>query len=77
LSVGRKNAKTCFIGALLLAYVIGPLAQANAQVYSAALSREQASLIFSLMAKMVRMNPDLSAHIQGCVRQRGGISIRL
>jgi phage terminase large subunit-like protein len=43
--------------------VIGPLAQANAQVYSAALSREQASLIFSLMAKMVRMNPDLSAHV--------------
>lgn len=64
LSVGRKNSKSTLVAALMLAYIISrPLAQPNSQVYSAALSRDQASLIFSLMAKMVRMNPDLSQHI--------------
>lgn len=63
LSVGRKNSKSSTVAALLLAYVVGPLATQNSQVYSAAQSREQAALIFALMAKMIRMNPDLSAHI--------------
>lgn len=63
LSMGRKNAKTTLIAALLLAYVVGPLAVRNAQVYSAALSREQASLTFALMAKMTRQSADLSANI--------------
>jgi len=63
LSVGRKNGKTALIGALMLAYVVGPLHQANAQVFSAALSREQASLIFALMAKMVRLDQDLMDRI--------------
>lgn len=63
LSVGRKNAKSSLVAALLLAYIVGPLATQNAQVYSAAQSREQAALVFALMAKMVRMNPDLNAHV--------------
>lgn len=63
LSVGRKNAKSTLVAALLLAYLVGPLAVRNGQVYSAAQSREQAALIFALMAKMVRMSPDLAAHV--------------
>ncbi len=63
LSVGRKNAKSSLVSALLLAYVVGPLASQNAQVFSAAQSREQAALVFALMAKMVRMSPDLAAHV--------------
>ena len=63
LSVGRKNSKSTLIACLMLAYVVGPLAQANSQVFSAALSRDQASLVFGLMAKMVRMNPNLLQHI--------------
>lgn len=63
LSIARKNGKSALVAALLLAYTIGPLATPNAQVYSAAMSREQAALVFGLMAKMVRMHPDLSAHM--------------
>lgn len=63
LSVGRKASKSTLVAALLLAYVVGPLARQNSQVYSAALSREQASVVFALMAKMVRMNPELAEHI--------------
>ena len=59
LSVGRKNGKSALIAALLLCFVVGPLHQPNAQVFSAALSREQASLIFALMAKMIRLDSDL------------------
>lgn len=62
LSMARKNSKTSLVAALLLAYIVGPLAVRNAQVFSAALSREQAALTFQLMAKMVRMNAELAAH---------------
>jgi phage terminase large subunit-like protein len=51
------------VAALLLAYIVGPLASQNAQVYSAAQSREQAALVFNLMAKMTRMSPDLAQHV--------------
>ena len=63
LSVARKNGKTSLVAALLLCYIVGPLHQRNAQVFSAALSREQSSLIFSAMAKMIRLNPELMDRI--------------
>lgn len=64
LSMGRKNGKTAFIAMLVLLHTVGPEAQTNSQLYSAAQSRDQAAIVFSLAAKMVRMNPDLSAHVQ-------------
>ena len=63
LSVGRKNSKSALIAALMLAYIVGPASHPNSQVFSAALSREQAGLIFGYMAKMVRLQPKLSTHI--------------
>ena len=60
ISVGRKNGKTSLIAMLVLAHVVGPEALPNSQVFSAAQSREQASLVFSLAAKMVRMSADLN-----------------
>lgn len=63
LSIGRKNSKTTLVAALMLAYIVGPVSTSNSQVFSAALSREQAGLLFGLMAKMVRMNPELSQHV--------------
>ena len=62
LSFGRKNGKTTFAACLLLAHLCGPPAKSrpNSQLFSAAQSRDQASIIFSLAAKMVRMNPVLS-----------------
>src|SRR5215472_16411141 len=62
ISVGRKNAKTCLAACLLLNHLCGPSAKSrpNSQLYSAAQSRDQAAIIFSLAAKMVRMNPALA-----------------
>jgi phage terminase large subunit-like protein len=61
ISMGRKNAKTTLAACLLLAHLCGPPARnkPNSQLYSAAQSRDQAAIIFSLAAKMVRMNPEL------------------
>ena len=64
LSMARKNAKTAFSAFLLLLHTAGPEAQANSQLYSAAQSRDQASILFSLAAKIVRMSPGLNAVIQ-------------
>ena len=64
LSMGRKNAKTTFSAMLLLLHLAGPEARANAQLYSAAQSRDQAAILFSLAAKIVRMSPDLAHYVQ-------------
>jgi phage terminase large subunit-like protein len=60
LSFGRKNGKTAIAALLLLLHLCGPEAKANSQLYSAAQSREQASILFALAAKIVRMSPALS-----------------
>jgi phage terminase large subunit-like protein len=62
ISVGRKNAKTCLAACLLLNHLCGPSAKSrpNSQLYSAAQSRDQAAIIFSLAAKMVRLNSALA-----------------
>ena len=60
ISRGRKNAKTTESALILLLHLCGPEAKPNSQLYSAAQSREQASIIFSLAAKIVRLNSDLA-----------------
>ena len=62
LSMGRKNAKTTLAACLLLAHLCGPPARnkPNSQLFSSAQSRDQAAIIFSLAAKMVRLNPNLA-----------------
>lgn len=59
-SMGRKNGKTSIIAMLLLAHLVGPQARRNGQIFSAAQSRDQASLVFGLAAKMARMSSELS-----------------
>ena len=59
LSYGRKNGKTAFAALLLLVHLVGPCAIPNSNGYSAAQSRDQAALIFTLAAKIVRMSPEL------------------
>lgn len=61
ISFGRKNAKTTLSAFLLLLHTCGPEARANSQLYSAAQSRDQASILFALAAKVVRMSPDLNS----------------
>jgi phage terminase large subunit-like protein len=66
ISFGRKNGKTALTAMLVLAHLVGPEARHNSQIYSAAQSRDQAALVFSLAAKMVRM----SAILNGAVTVR-------
>lgn len=61
LSRGRKNAKTTEAAMILLLHLCGPEAKPNSQLNSAAQSREQAAILFSLAAKMIRLSPELSA----------------
>ena len=63
ISFGRKNAKTALSAMLTLLHLVGPEAQANSQLYSAAQSKEQAGVLFKLAAKMVRMNQMLSEYV--------------
>jgi phage terminase large subunit-like protein len=59
ISFGRKNGKTAFASFLLLLHLCGIKARPNSQLYSSAQSREQASVIFDLARKIVRMSPEL------------------
>jgi phage terminase large subunit-like protein len=63
LSMARKNAKTATCAFLLLLHLVGPEAKPNSQLFSAAQSRDQAAILFSLAAKIVRMSPDLSQYV--------------
>ena len=60
LSVARKNGKSALIAAIVLAHLVGPEAKQNSQIISGAQSRDQASLVFKLAEKMVRLSPQLS-----------------
>lgn len=60
ISRGRKNAKTTESAIILLLHLCGPEAKPNSQLNSAAQSRDQAAILFSLAAKMVRLNPALN-----------------
>lgn len=62
-SFGRKNAKTTFSGFLLLVHLCGPEHRPNSELYSSAMSRDQAAIIFRLAAKMVRLSPELREYV--------------
>jgi phage terminase large subunit-like protein len=66
ISMGRKNAKSTLAACLLLAHLCGPPARTrpHSQLFSAAQSRDQAGLIFSLASKMVRINPLLTQTVR-------------
>lgn len=63
ISMGRKNGKTTFTSWLLLLHLVGPEAEPNSQLYSTALSREQASIIFDQALKTVRLSPTLGDYV--------------
>lgn len=58
LSVAARNGKTFVIAVIMLAYLIGPLAEKNIGLASGAMSREQAAHCFSLMEKILLESPD-------------------
>lgn len=59
-SMGKKNGKTALIAMILLTHLVGPEAQLNVQIRSAAQSREQASVVFKYAAQMVRMSREIN-----------------
>jgi phage terminase large subunit-like protein len=59
LSIARKNGKTELAAALVLAFLIGPAAELNGEIYSAANDRNQASIVFRAVCRMVEANPKL------------------
>lgn len=63
LSFGRKNGKTALAAMLLLVHLCGPEFRQNGQLYSAARTREQASVLFRLAAAMVRQSPALIGEV--------------
>lgn len=64
LTCARKNAKSYLVSGLLLAYLIGPLSQPNAQIYSAARNKEQAKVVFKMCCDMINMTPILRENLQ-------------
>lgn len=63
LSMARKNGKTALVAALCLAHLCGPEAVRNGQLYSVAYDRDQASILFKLMAAMVYADGQLSRRL--------------
>jgi phage terminase large subunit-like protein len=59
ISRGRKNSKTCECAFILLLHLCGPEHRINSQMFSCAQSRDQAAVLFSLAAKIVRLSPKL------------------
>lgn len=63
LSFPRKNGKTALIAFMLLLHLAGPEARPNSQLYSSAISQDQAATVFKLAAKVVRLNEGLDGYI--------------
>ena len=60
LSIARKNGKTALIAALVLVHLVGPEAEQNGEIYSAANDREQAAQVFKVARQIVEADTELS-----------------
>lgn len=64
LSVARKNGKTALSSGLALAHLVGPEAEKNGEIFSAATEREQAAEVYKMASQMVRADPDLNQFVK-------------
>jgi len=71
--VPKKNGKTAFAAAILLLSMITDGEQ-GAEIYSAAASREQASLVFQHASGMVKQSPMLRKHLKLYGNSGGAVS---
>lgn len=60
LSMARRGGKSLTISVILLAFIVGPLAKENTVCRSAAMTREQAGLLYRLMALILQSSPRLA-----------------
>jgi phage terminase large subunit-like protein len=75
LSMARRNSKSFLTAVILLAYVVGPLAEWNVTTASAAQSRDQAGLIFKFMNEMISLSPELSALVRTQPSQKRALGV--
>lgn len=75
LSIARKNGKTELAAALILVFLIGPEAELNGEIYSAANDKEQASIVFNAVVRMIQASPALSRSLE-IVESRKTIFVR-
>lgn len=61
LSIARKNGKTALIAALVLVHLVGPEAEMNNEIYSAANDREQAAQVFKYCHQIINATPALQS----------------
>lgn len=59
LSMGRKNGKTQLAAALALCHLLGPESEPRGEVYSCALTRDQAAKLYAEMAAMLAGHREL------------------
>lgn len=59
LSMGRKNGKTQLAAALALCHLVGPEAEPRGEVYSCALTRDQAAKLFAEMVAILKAHREL------------------
>lgn len=64
LSIARKNGKTELAAALILVHLIGPEAELNGEIYSAANDREQASIVFNAVVRMINASRTLQKSLK-------------
>lgn len=64
LSIARKNGKTALIAALVLVHLVGPEAETNGEIFSAANDREQAAQVFKVARQIVEADTELSEIIR-------------
>lgn len=59
LSMARKNGKTQLAAGLALCHLMGPESEPRGEVYSAALTRDQAAKLFQEMVAILQAHPEL------------------
>lgn len=75
-SVARRAGKTLLMAVILLAYIIGPLARENTLVRSAAMTRDQAGVLWRLMFLICQMSPEVSGLYRGIPSTKMLVGVR-
>ncbi len=63
-SLARKQGKTELAAALILVHLIGPEAELNGEIYSAANDRAQAGIVFNAVVRMIKASPTLQKYLE-------------
>lgn len=64
LSVARRNGKSFILSCIALIYLISSLADRNSEIASAAMSRDQAALIYKELENMLMLSPKLQRFLR-------------